>query len=127
MKPQSVAKTGTVSDHLLVRSFAALLSGLTALLYLLIGLRVLIVLEGSADQTWALAPAAAYGLGLVLLLLLRSRWVWVLGAALQVFVIFTYFNLAPQRIPTFEFWGMLIRVVQALLLLALAYLALRRS
>lgn len=108
-----------------IRYVAAPLCAVTAVLYLLIGLRVLIVLDGNADQTWGLAPAAAYALGAGLLVAYDRRLLWILGAILQVFVIYTYFNLASQRTPAFEVWGIVIRVVQVMILIALVYLEVR--
>jgi hypothetical protein len=33
------------------------------------------------------------------------RWLWILGAGLQLLVMFTYFSVAPYRVPSFETWG----------------------
>ncbi|MCX7783942.1 MAG: hypothetical protein N2318_09925 [Meiothermus sp.] len=109
-----------------VRYVAALLAGLTATIYLLIGFCVVSVIEAAcADQVFGTFAAVAYLLGMVLLLFLDNRWLWGLGAAFQVIVIFLYFNLAPQRVPAYEVWGILIRIAQLLLLGALVYLAIR--
>jgi hypothetical protein len=110
-----------------IRYLAAAFSAATALMYFMIAFRVVTVIEGSADSTWALFPCAAYTLGAVLLLVYDHREVWILGAALQVFVIFTYFDLAAQRTPAFEIWGILIRIAQFIILFALAYLVYRES
>lgn len=109
-----------------VRYVAALLAGVTAVMYLLIGLCVVAVIEAAcADQVFGTFAAGAYLLGVALLLFFDNRWLWGLGAALQVMVIFMYFNLAAQRVPAYEVWGILIRIVQVLLLGALVYLAIR--
>jgi hypothetical protein len=108
-----------------IRYAAAFLAALTALIYFLIGFRVLIVLDANADQIFGLFAGAAYALGALLLLTVDRGPLWILGAVLQVFVIYTYFNLASQRTPAFEIWGILLRVAQVLLLLALVYLAVR--
>ena len=121
----AVSKSG--SSHRNIRYAAAVLSGVTAVIYFLIGLRAIIVLDANADQTWALFAAAAYALGTVLLLAVDRRWVWILGVILQIFVISTYFNLASQRTPAFEVWGILLRVVQLMILITLAYLGVRAS
>jgi hypothetical protein len=110
-----------------IRYFAALVSGVTAGIYFLIGFNVLSVLDTSTDQIFGIFAGVAYGLGTILLIVFDRRVVWVLGAALQVFVIYTYFNLASQRSPAYEVWGMLIRVTQLVILIALAYLAVRWS
>ncbi|MFP3913233.1 MAG: hypothetical protein ACLFWM_00025 [Actinomycetota bacterium] len=107
-------------------SVAAGLSAVTAFLYLLIGARAVTVLDTPEDQTaFGLIAAAAFLAGSAVLLVVRRRWVWILGTLGVVFVIFTYFNLAPERSPQFELWGILIRVLQAGLLVTLAYLAAR--
>ena len=108
-----------------IRYAAAFLAALTALVYFLIGFRVLIVLDANADQIFGLFAGVAYALGALLLLAVDRGPLWILGAVLQVFVIYTYFNLASQRAPAFEIWGILLRVAQVLLLLALVYLAAR--
>jgi hypothetical protein len=59
------------------------------------------------------------------LLVYDRRTLWILGAILQVFVIFTYFDLASQRTPAFEAWGILLRIAQAIILIALVYLETR--
>ena len=108
-----------------LRSFAALVSALIAGIYFLIGFNIVSVLDTPIDQTFGLAAGLAYAFGAVLLLALDRRLVWILGAILQVFVIYTYFNFAPQRIPAFEIWGILLRVGQLAILIALTYLAVR--
>jgi len=107
-----------------IRYFAAVVSGLTAVVYFLIGFRVISVLDANADQSWGLFAGVAYAIGTLLLLAFDRRIVWILGAFLQVFVIYTYFNLAGNRSPAYEVWGILIRIAQAMILIALAYLML---
>jgi hypothetical protein len=109
----------------LIRYFAAFVSALTAVMYFLIGFHVVSVLDANADQTFGIFAGVAYAFGALLLLAFDRRVVWTLGAILQVFVIFTYFNLASQRTPEFEVWGILIRIAQLLILVALLYLAAR--
>ena len=116
---------GTGADSLrAIRYFAALVSGLTAVIYFLIGFNVVTVVNPGVGQEFGLYAGAAYALGTVVLVLYERRLLWVLGAILQVFVIYTYFSLASQRTPAYEFWGILIRVAQFIILIALAYLAL---
>jgi hypothetical protein len=118
--------TQSVQRRRLIRYFAALMAALTAVMYFLIGFRVVTVLgDTNADQSFGFFAGAAYALGAVLLVAFERRIVWILGAALQVFVIYTYFDLASQRTPTFEIWGILIRIAQVFILVALAYLAMR--
>ncbi len=108
-----------------IRYFAAVLSGATALMYFLIGFHVVSVLDAPADQTWGIVPGVAYAFGALLLLAFDRRVLWILGAILQVFVIYTYFNLASQRTPAFEVWGILIRIAQLTILIALVHLEVR--
>lgn len=109
----------------IIRYFAAVVSGATAVMYFLIGFRVVSVLDGHADQTWGLFAGAAYALGALLLLAFDRRVLWILGAILQVFVIYTYFNLASQRTPAYEVWGIVIRIAQMMILIALVCLEVR--
>ena len=108
-----------------LRYFAVLISTLIAGIYFLIGFNVISVLNIPTDQTFGLAAGLAYVLGVVLLLAFDHRLVWILGAILQVFVIYTYIKFASQRTPAFEIWGILLRAAQLLILLALTYLAVR--
>jgi cell division protein FtsW (lipid II flippase) len=114
-----------------VRYAAAALAGLTAVLYVLIATSTVSVIDAGAvadarhDQMAFATPAAiAYALGAVLLLIPRldRRILWAVGALLQVGVIAMYFSVAPDREPSFEPWGIAIRVVQVLLLAALVML-----
>ena len=114
-----------------IRYAAAVLAGLTVGLYVLIATSAVSVIDATAvedvrrDQLAFATPAAiAYALGCVLLLIpgLDRRTLWALGGLLQVGVIFMYFSVAPDREPSFEPWGIAIRVVQLLLLAALVML-----
>jgi hypothetical protein len=111
-----------------VRVFAAATAATIAMLYMLIGFSVVRVVEPapgepSAQLYFGLPAGLAFLLGATLLLWTDHRWLWILGAVLQVLVMFTYFSVAPYRVPSFEAWGMLIRIAQVPLLLALGYLA----
>jgi hypothetical protein len=107
------------------RYYAVALTLITSLAYFLIGLQVLTVLEDPGDQTsFGFIAGSAFLLGALVIILTDNRVVMGLGAFAQAFIIFTYFNLASEREPAFEIWGILIRVVQLLLFGALVYLAL---
>jgi hypothetical protein len=111
-----------------VRVFAAAMAATIAILYLLIGFSVVRVVEPApgdpSPQLYFGVPAGfAFLLGATLLMWTDHRWLWILGALLQLLVMFTYFSVAPYRVPSFETWGMLIRIAQVPLLLALGYLA----
>jgi flagellar biosynthesis protein FliR len=101
------------------------MSAATAVMYFLIGFHVVSVLDANADQSWAIFAGAAYAFGTLLLLAFDKRAFWILGALLQVFVILTYFSVASQRTPAYEVWGILIRIAQLMLLIALVYLVFR--
>jgi hypothetical protein len=111
-----------------VRIFAAAMAATIAVLYMLIGFSLVRVVKLAAGEPspqlfFGLPAALAFVFGAALLLATDHRWLWILGALLQVLVMFTYFSVAPQRVPSFETWGVLIRVVQVPLLVALGYLA----
>ena len=108
-----------------LRYVAAALSAATALIYLLIGLQVLIVLDTPTDQIFGYFACAGYALGVFLLLRHDRRLVVILGALFQVFVIYQYFNVASQRAPAYEIWGIGLRVIQVVLLITLVYLEVR--
>lgn len=101
------------------------LSGLTAVLYLLIGLNVVSLGEISAEEQrgFGLAAATAFAAGTMAILFWDRRWVWIVGAIGLGMIIVLYFTVASQRVPRFETWGILIRVVQFPLLASLIYLA----
>lgn len=114
-----------------LRRAAVGLSVLVAVLYGLIATSVVTVIEGTADEVatsqlaFATPAVVAYLLGAVLLARHDRRLVHVLGAMLQVLVIAAYLDVASDRVPAFEVWGVTIRVVQVLLLAVLVALALR--
>lgn len=113
----------------IVRTTTALLAAAVALVYALIGFEVLYVGEtapGDPSLLWFGVPAAlAFAFGAVVVLASERKLLWALGAAFQVFVIWAYFDVAPQRTPPFEPWGILLRVPQVAILLALSYLLVR--
>ncbi len=103
-------------------------STVISLVYVLIGLRVIQVIDPADDQ-----PAfgfAAAGFFLVLagaLWVVRRRLVWIVAGFVQVLVAFVYFDLAPEREPSYEARGIGIRILQIPLLLALGCLVLRQT
>ncbi len=113
-----------------LRYLAAALSIAMAAVYLLIGLEVIKVVDGpSSDAPSMLVfgglSAAAFVVGAVLLTVFDRRILWALGGLFQIFAIAMYFAVAPQRDPSYEPWGIGLKIGQGVLLLALAYLALR--
>jgi hypothetical protein len=109
-----------------VRYLAAIASAATAALYFGIGAGILTVVEASPDAPdlfeFGVAAGGAFVVGAVLLLAFDRRVLWVLGAALQVGVIVMYVVVASERTPPFEAWGLLIKLLQVVVLIALAYL-----
>lgn len=110
----------------LIRYFAGLLSAIIAMIYFLIGFRVVSVIDDPSAQIFGIFAGLAYGLGLILLLRFDRRSFWIVGALFQVFVIAMYFNMASQRTPAYEPWGISLRVIQLVLLIALIVLSLRQ-
>lgn len=111
-----------------VRLFAAAIAGLIAILYTLIAFNIVHVVElapgeRSPQLYFGLRAALAFLFGAFLLLRKDHRWLWITGVVLQVLVIWTYLSVAPDRVPSFEIWGVLIRIAQVPLLAALTYLA----
>lgn len=108
-----------------VRYITGMMSSVVAAVYFLIGANLLVVFESGDSQFFGFFAGVAYAFGALVLFAVQSRSLWVAGAIFQLFVIYTYFSLAPQRIPEFEIWGMVIGVLQALILIGLAYLITR--
>jgi hypothetical protein len=113
-----------------LRYLAATTAGLTALLYVLIGLEVLPVgrpSDGSAPDLLAfgLIVGGMFAVAAVLLFLVSRRVVWLVVGALQLLVIVGYFALAEVRDPPFAPWGLAIKALQVVILGVVAYLAIR--
>jgi hypothetical protein len=107
-----------------VRYFAAAMAACASLIYFLIGLRVVSVIQNPEEQVgFGLAAGAGFAIAALLTLSVDQRSLWVAGAVLQALIIFMYFTLAAERIPEFELWGILLRIVEVPLLVAVTYLA----
>lgn len=112
-----------------VRLAAGVLALADAVVYALIGAGAARVLEDAAGAGVSLATfgamaGSAFLLGAVLLWAFDRRVLWFLGAAFQLFVIVVYLEVAAERTPAYEPWGIGLKVTQAVLLVLLAYLAL---
>jgi hypothetical protein len=124
--------SASVRSRRLVRWPAATLSATIAVLYGLIAANVVTVLDGPAEQVardqmaFGTPALVAYLLGAVLLARYDRQMLWIAGAVLQVLVIAMYIDVASDRDPAFEVWGVVIRVLQVALLILLTYLAVRR-
>jgi len=97
--------------------------------YALIGMGVARVVEDAAGAGVSLAvfgamAGTAFLLGAALLVALDNRPAWLVGAAFQLFASVAYVDVAPQRTPAYEPWGIGLKVAQAALLVLLVYLAL---
>jgi hypothetical protein len=112
-----------------VRLVAAALSAACAVIYVLIGLGLIYPTAPNDQGMLAFGGLAggAFALGAGLLLTIDRRAAWILGAALQVLAIVAYFQVAPQRTPPFEPWGISLKVLQVGILAALLYLIARRQ
>lgn len=117
--------TSNTNRHWQIRYFAAAVTAVITVIYFMIGFNVVSVLDTSSDQIFGIFAGLAYGLGAILLLAFDRRVIWIVGVVFQVFVIFMYFNLASQRSPAFEVWGIVLRVAQFILLIGLVYLSIR--
>lgn len=113
---------GTGERRRNLRYMAAIATSVTAIIYFLIGLNVLRVIDTAADQIFGIFAGIAYACGTLLLIRFDRQSVWLLGAAFQVFVIFTYFDMAAERSPSYEFWGIMLRIIQLVLLMVLVSL-----
>lgn len=112
-----------------VRYAAAASAAVIALIYFLIGLGVLTVVTPAGDDPsmtfFGFSAGGAFLLGAVLLTALDRRMLWILGAVLQIFVVWGYVAVAAGRTPAFEFWGIALRIIQVPLFAALVYLVVR--
>jgi hypothetical protein len=112
------------------RYVAVACTAIAAILYLAIGFGVVSVGKPASGQAPDLLPfglmvGGTFAVAAALLAVVRSRVVWVAVAALQIVVIVGYFALASVREPPFESWGLLVKLFQAIVLVAVAYLVLR--
>ena len=124
------ASTPPVPSYLrVIRLVTAGLAAASAIVYLLIGFEVLQVVEMRPDDPsllWFGLPAAvAFAFGTIVMLRSQNLTLWALGAVFQVFTISMYFGLAKERTPQYEPWGILLRVTQLLILVALVILLAR--
>ncbi|MFP3906563.1 MAG: CoA-binding protein [Acidimicrobiales bacterium] len=116
-------------SRLSLRWLGALICAGVAGVYALIGLEVVTVAEeseaGGDIAVFGFGAAAIFLVGAVLLLTVDRKPVWVVGAVLQVMIIAMYFAVGGDRTPSFEAWGLGLRVPQLALLAILVALVLR--
>ena len=109
-----------------IRYFSAAVSAAVAVVYALIALgaiQVVSTVPQSGDWVIPGAAAVAFALLALFLAFTKNRIVPILGAGMSILTIVGYFVVAPHRTPSFEIWGILIKVAQAILVVALGYLA----
>ena len=102
---------------------ATLLAGTIALIYALLFVGVLRI-DGPEDAPTGILAAAATVFLVVAALLWwrRSRLLWVGVIALQLLMGSMYVAIAPERVPSFEVWGITIRLLSLALVVVLAKL-----
>lgn len=115
-----------------IRLVGAVAAAAMAGLYYLIGLGVLTVVEpgtsvGDTPDMLVFGGGAGtmFLVGAILLATTDRRVLWIAGAILQVLVFAMYLSVSPTRTPTFEVWGITLRMIQVPLFTVLAYLALK--
>jgi hypothetical protein len=112
-----------------VRYIAAALAAAAAVLYFLIGIGVLRVVDASSATPdlfeFGAMTGGAFAIGALLLAITDRRLLWYMGALVQMVVLVGYMFAADMRTPAFEFWGLALKAIQLVLLVALVYLAVK--
>jgi hypothetical protein len=111
-----------LTEHpVLHRDVAVALSGACAAVYFAIGLGLVYEQPEQGVRLWAFgfSAAFAFALGAALLLARPGRIVWILGALFMVLVLVAYVLVAPNRHPSFELWGISLKVAQIAILASL--------
>lgn len=114
----------------IARIVAIIASCVAGAAYLLIGFGVLFVGESTQEGTNDLSSfgammAALSVVGAVVVWRFHGRLAWATVAVFQVIPLVGYVAFAGLREPPFELWGLLIKVAQAVVLAAMAYLLVR--
>jgi hypothetical protein len=95
--------------------------------HFLIGLNVLFIgttTDGASDQFgFGMAAGIAFGVWAVLLALFDRRWLWFVGLGFHALVFVIYIGASGVRVPPFEVWGLTLRAIHTVLLVALLCLA----
>ena len=112
-----------------LRIVAAAAAAGSAILYYLIGFSVLFIGESTSGENdilgFGLTVGTVFAVLAVVVLLFRRRWVLGIVAALDVAVIIGYFAVAGVRLPPFELWGLTIKALQVIVLVAVGRLIAR--
>jgi hypothetical protein len=112
-----------------VRAVAVGASLVAAALYLLIGFGIVDIGESEGSDPaliqFGLLMGAIFAITAGLLWFVQTRLVLIAAAVVQVIVLIGYVAVASSREPAFELWGILVKVAQAVVLVAVAYLFIR--
>jgi hypothetical protein len=122
MKTERPARLASlVANSIVLRNVVVALCGACALVYFAIGLGLVYEQKPEGVQLWAFgfSAALAFGLGVVLMLARSGRVVWILGALFMVLAIVAYLAVSPRRDPSFEIWGISLKIAQVAILAAL--------
>jgi hypothetical protein len=105
----------------LLRSVAVVLCAVCALVYFAIGLGLIYEQPAKGIRLWVFgySTAIVFAIGFALLLFKPGRFTWILGSAFMVLAIVAYVVVAPSREPSFEIWGIGLKVAQVAILAAL--------
>ncbi len=108
-----------------VRRIAALLGAVTAVLYFIIATPAVKVIDGDDEPNVVfLIAGLLFLVGVAVVLRVDRRLYLLLFTAFDAFVVWAYFQIAPERTPSFEVWGLTLRIPQVLLLAVLLFLLL---
>lgn len=111
-----------------LRPIAVALAAAIALIYVLLWLDVLSLPGAETGDRGILGVAGGvFAVLTVLVAVVRRRAVLVAAAALQVLLAVMYLAVSTDRDPSFEVWGLTIRALSLLLLVALVGLLLGRG
>jgi len=114
-------------DPRALRTVGVVAAAASALLYYLIGFGLLDIgtsTDGPPDLlAFGLIVGTTYVvIGLLLALFWGSRWLLALIGLIDAAVILGYFAMASLRDPPFEVWGLLVKALQVILLVAIGIL-----
>jgi hypothetical protein len=112
---------GPINHPQLLRGLAVILCAACAVVYLAIGLGLIYEQPEKGVRLWAFgfSAALAFALGVVLLLSSPGRRVLIGGVAFMALAIVAYLAVSPNRNPSFEIWGISLKIAQVAILVAL--------
>ena len=115
-----------------LRSIGAGAAVLAAAVYLFIGLGLLSIGTAASGEapdllSFGATMAVVFIVVAAVLMRFRSRAVTLAVAGLQILVIVGYFAMSNIRTPPVEVWGLLIKALQVVVLIAAGVLAVRGS